>query len=180
MENNNHQSQNSHSELRATTSMRRRVIRSLKQEQDEKRSLPEKIADWMTAAFGSVTFLVINILWFTIWIMINTGLIPGVRPFDEFPFGLLTMIVSLEAIILAIFVLISQNRAAKVADLREEIDLQVDILTEEEITKLMHMVSLLLEKQGIDISGDSELQEMLKPADMRSIEKTLSKQTLGK
>lgn len=88
----------------------------------------------------------------------------------------MTTIVSLEAIILSIFVLISQNRGSKIDDLREEIDLQVDIITESEVTKLLLLVVRLLQKNGVDISSDKELEEMLKPINEAKIEKSLEKQ----
>lgn len=156
----------------------RRIIKSLKAEADRKRKITEKIADAMTAACGSLWFLVFNALWFVVWILWNIGAIPSLEPFDPYPFGLLTMIVSLEAIILAIFVLISQNRGAKVDDLREEVDLQVDIITEQELTKLMTMVALLLEKNGVNISKDEELQEMLRPTNFEKIKRALEKQVV--
>jgi uncharacterized membrane protein len=155
-----------------------KIIKSLKAEADAKRSLSERFADWTTEVFGSMTFLAVNVIWFVVWIALNSGVIPGVTPFDAFPFGMLTTIVSLEAIILAIFVLISQNRAAKIADLREEVDLQIDTLTEQELTKLMHMVSLLLEKQGISLDDDKDLQEMLQPTNLSKIEKELEEQVI--
>ena len=89
------------------------------------------------------------------------------------------MIVSLEAIALAIFVLISQNRSGKIADLREEIDLQVDMLTERELTKLMHLTCAIAEKQGIDLSKDQELKKMLEPTSMSKIEHALEVQVIG-
>ncbi|MBI2638361.1 DUF1003 domain-containing protein [Candidatus Peregrinibacteria bacterium] len=156
----------------------RRIIKSLKAEADKKRTLREKIADAMTAVCGSMSFLAINAVWFAVWIIWNIGVIPQLKPFDPYPFGLLTMIVSLEAIILAIFVLISQNRGAQVDDLREEVDLQVDIITEQELTKLMTMVALLLEKNGVNISKDEELQEMLRPTNFEKIKKALEKQVI--
>lgn len=154
----------------------RHIIQSLKAKADRRRSVSEKFADWLTSRSGSIGFLALNALWFLAWIAINTGLVPGIAPFDPFPFGLLTMVVSLEAIMLAIVVLISQDRAVKVDDLREEIDLQVDIITERELTKLMEMVAMLLEKNDIDVSGDAILQEMLRPTDTGKIERALEKQ----
>jgi len=154
----------------------RRVIQSLKSKYKRKRTQGEVIADRLTGYFGSVGFLIINVIWFAVWIAINTGLIPFFKPFDSFPFGLLTMIVSLEAIILSIFVLISQNRASRVEDLREEVDLQIDLVTEAEVTKLLKLHKLLLEKYKIDISDDKEFQQMVKPIDENKIEKSLSKQ----
>jgi uncharacterized membrane protein len=155
---------------------RHRIIKSLKARADERRSGAEKFADWLTNYFGTVTFLSLNAAWFTVWIVVNTGLVPGVAPFDPFPFGLLTMIVSLEAIFLAIIVLISQNRAERVADLREEIDLQINTIAEKEVTKIMRMLATLLEKNGLDIQNDVELQEMLRPVDSNSLQQRLEKQ----
>src|SRR5258706_16450649 len=100
---------------------RKQIFQSFEVKANAKRTFAEKLADTMTARFGSMTFLAINAIWFGSWIVINTGLIPFVTLFDPFPFGLLTMVVSLEAIFLAIIVLISQNRAAKIDDLREEV-----------------------------------------------------------
>ncbi len=154
----------------------RHIIRSLKTRADARRTLPEKIADTMTHRFGSMVFLIINIVWFSGWLIWNGGLIPGLQPFDPFPFQLLTMMVSLEAIFLAIIVLISQNRGERVADLRQETDLQLDILTEVELTKMMKMLCMVLEKQGVDISDDDELQEMLRPTNIEKIESILEDQ----
>lgn len=83
---------------------------------------------------------------------------------------------SIEAIILTIFVLVSHNRAEKLESIREEMDLQFDIITEEEMTKVMQIVTLIAEKNGIDLSKDQLLHEMLKPVDLERIEKTLEKQ----
>ena len=156
-----------------------RLARSVKGKADEKRSSLERIADTLTAVFGSMPFLLLNVVWFVVWIVINVGLIPGVEPFDPFPFGFLTMAVSLEAIALAIIVLMSQNRSARILDLREEVDLQVNILTEQEITKLLQVVAMLAEKQGIDLSQDRDLQAMLHPTDSESIEKEIEKEVIG-
>ena len=150
-------------------------VKSIKAKADEKRSLIEIVIDRATALLGSNLFLVVNVLIFITWIVINTGLIPWIQPFDK-SFSLLTTIASLEAIILAILVLTSQNRAAKVADLREEVQLQVNILTEEEITRMMWMLVLLLQKNGIPIPEDQRLREMLRETDIEKIEKIMEKQ----
>ena len=154
----------------------RHALKSLKAKYQSRHSSWEKAADWMTAHFGTTNFLLINVAFFLFWLFINTGNFPFIKPFDPYPFILLTTTVSLEAIILSIFVLISQNRAGKIDDLREEIDLQVDIITESELTKLMKLLVLLLQKNGIDISKDRELEEMLKPINENKIEKSLEKQ----
>lgn len=149
---------------------------SIKGKAAEKRSIPDILVDRTTALLGSNLFLLVNLLVLMSWIVINTGQIPGIEPFDEFPFSLLTTIVSLEAIILAILVLISQNRAAKVADLREEVQLQVNVLTEEEITRMMSMLVLLLQKNGIPIPEEQRVQEMLRDTDVIEIEKSMEKE----
>ncbi|MEK7080793.1 MAG: DUF1003 domain-containing protein [Patescibacteria group bacterium] len=157
---------------------KRKILKSIKAKADAKRTIMEKLADSMTSNFGSNTFLLFNVFLFTAWILINTNQIKGIHAFDPFPFNLLTNIVSLEAIILAIFVLISQNRTAKVDDLREETHLQLNLISEKEITKLMKMLAILLERQGVNLSQDPELQKMLKPISEEEIEKRLEREIL--
>src|SRR3989344_9336077 len=137
---------------------RQRIFHSMKAKADAHRTPMAGLADFMTSKFGSNSFLVFNACLFIVWIAINTDQIESIPAFDPFPFSLLTTIVSLEAIILAIFVLISQNRTTKLDDLREETHLQLNLISEREITKLMKMMALLLERQGIDISQDPELK----------------------
>ena len=158
---------------------RRKILKSIKAKADAKRTVMEKMADWTTSKFGSNTFLLFNVFLFISWILINTNKIDGISVFDPFPFSLLTTIVSLEAIILAIFVLISQNRTAKVDDLREETHLQLNLISEREITKLIKMTALLLEKQGIDLSEDPELKKMIRPVSEEEIQKKLEKEILS-
>lgn len=157
---------------------RRKIFRSIKAKANARRTITEKVADFMTAKFGSSNFLLLNLVLFMGWILINTGQIKAIPIFDPYPFILLTTIVSLEAIILAIFVLISQNRTAKVDDLREETHLQLNIISEKEITKVIKMLILLLRKQGIDLSQDPELHRMLRPVSEEEIEKRLEKEIL--
>lgn len=152
------------------------LLHALKAKADAKRSFSEKVADYMTRVFGSIGFLTLNILVFVGWILVNTGRIAGVEIFDPFPFGLLTTAVSLQAIFLAIIVLISQNRASKVADLREEVDLHIDIISEQEITKILHLVSMLCKKEGIDLGHDKSLRDMLRSIDTDKIETVLETQ----
>ncbi len=157
-------------------SRRRAQIQSFKARMNARRTPAERLADWLTAFFGTVGFLLFNAAFFAIWIPWNTGLIPGLAPIDPFPFGLLTMVVSLEAIFLAVIVLISQNREGRIADLREEVELYVDTYAEDEITKIIHLITLLLEHNGIDISKDKDLHEMLKHLPSARIEEELERQ----
>lgn len=157
-------------------SQRRIAIRSFKARANANRSIVDKIADGLTASFGTVFFLVLNIVFFTVWIVWNTGLIPSLTVIDPFPFGLLTMVVSLEAIFLAVIVLISQNRESRIAELREEVDLFINTYAENEITKLIYLQTLLLKKNGIDVSHDADLQTMLRSLESDDIESELKKQ----
>ena len=94
------------------TRLRHTASRNVNDQMVDTRSTVQRVADWIAEFSGSIPFLAINAALFLIWIVVNTNLVPGVRAFDPFPFGLLTMAVSLEAIFLSIFVLISQNRQA--------------------------------------------------------------------
>jgi uncharacterized membrane protein len=151
-------------------------IRSFKAKISARRTVLEKFADFLTSSFGTVTFLVINAAIFAAWIAWNTGQISGLRIVDPFPFGLLTMAVSLEAIMLAIIVLISQNREARIADLREEVELYINTYSEYEITKAMYILTLIAEKNGIDLSNDPDLDEMLGNIESDEVERELEKQ----
>lgn len=96
----------------------------------------EQLADWLTSVASSIPFAYGNAAFFTTWIVLNSNIIPGLRPFDPFPFGLLTMAVSLEAIFLSLFVLISQNRSAARDKIRNDIEYEVNLRAEKEIQAL--------------------------------------------
>ncbi len=110
---------------------------------------------------GRMVFVYFHVAWFGIWILANLGFF-GIKPFDPFPFGLLTMIVSLEAIFLSTFVLISQNRSAAEADRRADLDLQMDLLTEHELTRVIKMLDEIQDKLGIENASDMELPDLEK------------------
>jgi uncharacterized membrane protein len=152
-----------------------RAIRAIKAEHAETRTSIERLADALTRAAGSTPFLLAHVAWFAAWMVWNTGEF-GLRAFDPFPFGLLTMIVSLEAIFLSIFVLMSQARESAIAELREELTLQVNLRMEEEVTKTLQLVAGLYTRIGYRVSDDRELAEMLRPLDAAEIERSLVEQ----
>ncbi len=152
------------------------ILKSLKAQAKANRTGTERFADWTADFFGSIPFFITHIVWFGGWIIVNTFNVPYFKHFDPYPYGLLTMVVSLEAIFLSILVLLSQNRAGDVADLREEIDLQVDVITEQELTKLMQMMTLLLEKNGIEYKHDKELEHMLKKTNLEKMQMHLEEE----
>jgi uncharacterized membrane protein len=155
------------------------VQKSLKKRADENRGFGDRLADKLTALFGSMPFLTLNVVWFLLWMVINFGLIPFIPVFDPFPFGLLTMIVSLEAIVLAIVVLISQNREAQIADLREELTVLYNEVSEREVTKVLQLLTLSLRHQGVDLSGDEELPSMLEEIDTEKIIRNLAEEVMS-
>jgi len=145
-----------------------RTIVDLRQSAAHKRGLQERLADTITAFSGRMLFVYVHIAWFTAWVVLNTGRF-GLPPFDPFPYGLLTMIVSLEAIFLSTFVLISQNRLSEEAERRSDLDLQMDLLTEHELTRALLMLDAIQEKMGIENDTDPELAELeqeIKPEDV--------------
>jgi len=139
------------------------------------RSAIEVAADTLTRWAASTPFLLVHIVWFAGWMVVNSGAF-GFEPFDPFPFGLLTMIVSLEAIFLTIFVLMVQSRESSVEELREEVSLQVILRMEEEVTKTLQLVAGLYARLGQTVGEDPELREMLSPLDAEDIERGLIRQ----
>jgi len=137
------------------------TIARLRDEAEAAKSKQEHAADAITRFSGSMTFVYIHAAWFTLWIAVNLGLV-GLPPFDPYPFGLLTLIVSLEAIFLSTFVLLSQNRQAVLADHRADLDLQINLLAEYEITRILVFVDRIADKLGIDACKDPELAELEK------------------
>lgn len=157
------------------TERRRQFFKSFEAKSLRSRSLLTQLSDDLTEICGSTPFLIFHIVLFTGWITLNTGLIPGTIAFDPFPFGLLTMVVSLEAIFLAIFILVSQNRSAYVNTLREEVHLRVNLIAEEEITKVLEVLADIRGQVGIKKS-DPELEAMLKRTDAGYIEQSILNQ----
>ncbi len=153
----------------------RQIIQSFEAQANSRRSMSQKLADTLTSYFGSINFLIINIILFVGWIAINLGLVPGVPIIDPYPFVLLITMVSLEAIILTVIVLMSQKRESQVSTLRDELQLQVELIAEREISKSLEMLKLILDKKGIKLTDD-ELNEMLEAINTSYITKKLEEQ----
>lgn len=134
----------------------------------QKRTVQERLADLITAFSGRMLFVYLHIFWFSAWILSNTGWL-GLPRFDPFPYGLLTMIVSLEAIFLSTFVLISQNRLSADSDRRADLDLHIGLLTEHEVTRVLQMLDAIQDKLGVVNHADSDLAQLemeTKPEDV--------------
>ena len=130
---------------RADELLRTRVSRNVNEEMEEKLTTLQKISDWIAWFSGSMSFLLLNLFWFGSWILVNVAPF-GVPLFDPYPFGLLTMIVSLEAIFLSCFVLISQNRQSEKDHVRSDIEYEVNIKAELEVAHLHEKVDQIHEE----------------------------------
>lgn len=135
------------------------ALQEIRRQMEQQKSLQDHIADGITAFSGNVLFVYFHVLVFAGWILWNTGWL-GLQPFDAYPFGLLTMIVSLEAIFLSTFVLISQNRLTALSDRRSDLDLQINLLAEYEITKILRITDAIADHLGLKEGQDPELREL--------------------
>lgn len=149
-----------------------RAFRAIKVQRAAERSWIDVIADALNGFAASSAFFVLHAMWFAVWVLWNTGML-GLRTFDPYPFGLLTMVVSLEAIVLSIFVLMAQKRESAIAELREEMSLQVALRLEEEVTKTLQLVAGLYTRLGHKVAEDDELHDMLQPLNVEAIEREL-------
>lgn len=153
----------------------RHIIRSFEAQELKKRPFIVKVADYLTSGFGTISFLVGNIVIYGFWILANTGKIPGIPIFDPYPYSFMNSFVSIEAIILSIIVLMSQNRENQRDTLRNELGLQVELISEKEITKILELLKELHDAKNKDFHDD-ELEEMTKELDTSYIERKLNEQ----
>jgi len=133
------------------------AICKIEEEALRARSFGERVGDAIARHAGRMWFITVHAAWFTLWIGANVGLLQ-VRAFDPFPFPFLTLVVSLEAIFLSLFILMSQNRAQRQADARAHLDLQINLLAEQEATKMLQLLQSLCAHHGLSDADDPELQ----------------------
>ncbi len=130
--------------LRATVDrLRHTATRNVNEEVADNRTVVQKVADWIAAFSGSIPFLLIHVVLFVIWLLVNSVKVPGIPQFDPYPFGFLTLAVSLEAIFLSVFVLLSQNRQAAKDHVRSDVEYEVNLKAELEIAHLHEKVDRL-------------------------------------
>jgi len=135
-----------------------------------KRTSVQRLSDAITNVAASGGSLIAHIIWFAAWIAINAGLIPLIGPFDPFPFPLLTMVVSLEAIFLALFVLATQSRLGKQADLRANLDLQIDLLVEREMTAVLQLLKDIAAHLDVETNVTTDkLSDLIKKTDVKAV-----------
>lgn len=136
-----------------------RALLAERQAEEKRRSTQDRIADAITTFTGSMLFVYLHLVIFGFWILINLGAIPAVPRFDP-SFVILAMAASVEAIFLSTFVLITQNRMAELADKRADLDLQISLLAEHEVTRLLTLVRAIAERMRIEESRNPELKEL--------------------
>jgi uncharacterized membrane protein len=156
-----------------------RVIADIQVELEEKRDLLDRLADVIATFSGTMTFVLLHVAWFIGWFLWNTGEIPGVKRFDPYPFILLAMIVSVEGVLLSTFVLMKQNRMQRKSDARDHVNLQIDLLAEEEVTKALRLLRAICRKLEIrEAEMDSELEEMMTSTSVDTLAEDVQKKLL--
>jgi uncharacterized membrane protein len=139
------------------------TIARLEEAAQNQRTAADRVADAIAAFCGNMKFVWVHAVWFGLWVL--AGTLPGIKHYDPFPFQFLTLVVSLEAIFLTTFVMISQNRQARTADRRNHLDLQINLLAEQENSKMLTMLAAIMDRLGLD-SADPEvlvLEEATEP-----------------
>jgi len=146
------------------------AIAKLEEEALDRRTPTEHASDVIVRFIGSVKFLVLHAILVAAWSTVNLNLIPGVKAFDPFPFGILALFVSSESVFLTIFVLISQNRMARQAERRAHLDLQVGMLAEQELTMMLQMLQKLCQHSGVDVkSATRQVQGFSETTDVHKL-----------
>jgi uncharacterized membrane protein len=149
------------------------AVAQLEAAERDRLSASERFSDAVARMAGTGWFAAVHVVWFAGWIVWNTGLVPGWRPVDPFPFAFLTLIVSLEAIFLSIFVLISQNNLTRQSERRAQLDLQINLLAEQESSKTVALLERIAQQLNVPVPEDSSETELAAPTDIRDVVSTL-------
>ncbi len=146
----------------------------LEAEQEKQVELPNRISETIGRFAGTNAFVALQIACVVLWILINSGSVPGLAPFDPFPFVLLGMLLALEAVLLTSFVLIRQNRMSAMAKRRSHLDLQISLLAEKEATKIIQLLQRMSQQMGIeDAVTDKESRELSKDTEVEDVARDL-------
>jgi uncharacterized membrane protein len=135
-----------------------------------RRTLTERVSDVITKLVGNTGFLLAQLILISAWALVNLHVIPGVKAFDPYPFGVLALVVSSESVFLTIFVLISQSRMARQSERRSHLDLQVGMLSEQELTTILQMLQKLCQHMGVNVdSSKQEVQSFSESTDVHKL-----------
>ncbi|HWQ56568.1 MAG TPA: DUF1003 domain-containing protein [Bryobacteraceae bacterium] len=154
------------------------MMARLEQEFIDRRTLSDRVTDLIAGFAGDLRFVILQVLIFGLWIVINLKWIPWIPAFDPYPFMLLAMTVSLEAIFLSTFVLMKQNRMSKRADQRANLDLQINMLAEREMTLVLQMLQRIATRLGVRLSGE-EIEELSEETPIEALASELREKLPG-
>ena len=143
------------------------VVQKLEEAAKQERTTSDRLATIIANFCGSMKFVWVHVMWFSAWIVVN--LIPGVRHVDPFPFTFLTLVVSLEAIFLSTFILISQNHDTRISERRNNLDLQINLLSEQENTKMLMMLRAIARQVGAEIEHDEEMAVLAQDTELETV-----------
>ena len=149
------------------------TVAKLEAAERARRTASERFSDSIAEMAGTAWFAWTHVVWFAAWIAWNAGLVPRWRPIDPFPFSFLTLVVSLEAIFLSIFVLISQNNLTRQSERRAQLDLQINLLAEQESTRTVALLERIAERLHVSAPDDPSEGELAAPTDIRDVVSTL-------
>jgi uncharacterized membrane protein len=153
------------------------AVMALEEDAQQRRTMADRISDLIANFVGSIPFVVLHVLWFMGWVVLNLGWLSERLKFDPYPFALLCMLVSLEGVLLSTFVLIKQNRMSERADHRAHLDLQINLLSEKEVTKILQLQRLICARLNIEEGNkDSEAEELSAVTAVDNIARELDKQ----
>jgi uncharacterized membrane protein len=145
-----------------------------------RRSASERVSDIITRLVGNMGFLAAQFILISSWALLNLGVIPGFKPFDPFPFGVLALVVAFESVFLTVFVLISQSRMSRQSERRSHLDLQVGMLSEQELTTILQMLQKLCQHMGVNVdSSKQEVQSFSKTTDVHKLASELEDKLPG-
>jgi uncharacterized membrane protein len=146
------------------------AIAKLEHDALSRRTLTERVSDVVTKFVGNLGFLVAQLILILGWTLVNLHVIPGLKALDPFPFGVLALVVSSESVFLTVFVLISQSRMARQSERRSHLDLQVGMLSEQELTTILKMLQQLCQHMGVNVdSSRKEVQSFSKTTDVHKL-----------
>jgi uncharacterized membrane protein len=153
------------------------TIVRLEQAAQRRRTWADRLSDAIAGFTGTIWFVMLHLAWFGLWAGVNTGLIRVVPAFDPYPFQLLCMIVSLEGVLLATFVLIKQNRMGYLSDRREHLDLQINLLAEREVTRVLQMVEAIAKR--LDVPAGTGARELVQDTQVEGVVRKLDERLRG-
>ena len=156
------------------------AIAKLEHDALERRTPTERVSDVITKFVSHVGFLLAQLALIAGWSLENLHLIPGLKAFDPFPFGVLALVISSESVFLTIFVLISQNRMARQSERRSHLDLQVSMLSEQELTTILQMLQNLCQHVGVNVDATKqEVHSFSKTTDVHKLASELEDKLPG-